>query len=90
MGDGGVGGAERCLVLCVGSDLKLFLLASGTLQASGISTVCEGAYIQERCALSVRCSLTWFGLRLGRDIQVEGYWEYCSCGRSFFPSMLVT
>ena len=36
------------------SDLKLFLLASGTLRASGISTVGEGAYIQERCALSVR------------------------------------
>ena len=38
MGDGGVGGVEWCLVLCVGSDLKLFLLASGTLQASGVST----------------------------------------------------
>jgi len=90
VGDGGVGGVEWCSVLCVDSDLKLFLLASGTLQASGISAVGEGAYIQERCALSVRRSLTWFGLRLGRDIQVEAYWEYCSCRRSLFPSMLVT
>ena len=74
VGDG-VGGVEWCLGLCLDSDLKLFLLASGTLQASGISTVGEGACIQERCALSARCSLAWFGLRLGRDIQVEAYWN---------------
>ena len=90
MGDGGAGGVEWCFVLCVTGDVKLYLLASGTLQASGTSTVGEGAYIQERCAFSVRCSLAWFSLRLGRDIQVEAYWEYCSRRRSLFPSMLVT
>ena len=30
MRDGGAGGVEWCLVLCVDSDLKLFLLARGT------------------------------------------------------------
>jgi len=90
VGDGGVGGVEWCLVLCVDSGLKLFLVANGTLQDSRISTLGEGAHTQERYALSVRRSLTWFGPRLGRDIQVEAYWECCSCRRSLFPSMLIT